>query len=130
MTRLLRQSSGCLLLVTMLGILPGCASTGRSPYGNLVGEWDMKTNLRGGYIDATMELAVEDGKLVGVWESQGMEMKMHDLAVDGDRLTFKRTIGDSTDLLFEGKVDGDRISGKYSGPFGELDCTGERTKKE
>jgi len=114
----------------MLSILPGCASTGRSVYGNVLGEWGMKTNLRGGYIDATMELAVEDGKLVGTWESQGMEMKMHDLAVEGDKLSFKRTIGDSTELSFQGTVDGDTISGKYSGPFGELDCEGKRREKD
>lgn len=96
----------------------------------IVGAWDMEIELQGNRIDATMSLKLDDGQyLVGTWSSQGRKMKMASIAIDGDTLSFNRTLGgDGPTLRFTGKVAGDKIDGKYDTPFGELKCTGTRKK--
>ncbi len=93
---------------------------------SIVGDWEMKTAFGGGSIDATMSLTLKEGKLTGLWLSQGEEMKLVDVALKGNKLSFKRVIPDGPELAFSGKIDGNKIAGKYTGGFGELDCSGKR----
>jgi len=93
----------------------------------VLGRWEMKTELGGNAIEATMTLSVEDGKLAGTWTSQGNDMEMSDLTLSGDKLTFKRTIPGGRELKFEGTIKGNNIAGHYTGPFGKLRSTGSRT---
>jgi len=102
-------------------------SAGAGDVDTVLGDWEMKTALGGEFIDAVMSLSLKEGKLTGVWKSQGREMEMKNLHLDGDRLRFKRTIQPGQDLVFDGTIDGNRISGTYNGAFGELECTGKRT---
>jgi hypothetical protein len=95
----------------------------------VVGAWDMETVLGDNVMEAVMTVAFEDGRLSGVWSSQGREMEMTDLAFDGERLTFTRSIGPEMVVTFEGRVDGDRVEGTYSGAFGELESTGTRREE-
>lgn len=101
------------------------ASSGKE----LLGAWEMKTAFQGGFIPATMTLKLEEGKLSGVWSSQGMEMPMTDIVFKKGTLRFKRTMGPGgASLAFEGTVTGDEISGQYTGPMGELESNGKRKK--
>ncbi|MCH8851934.1 MAG: DUF3179 domain-containing protein [Planctomycetes bacterium] len=92
----------------------------------IVGEWNMRTEFSGQMIDATMTISEEDGALTGKWVSMGREMELSGLEFDGRKLSFKRSLGASQDLRYEGTVQGDKITGRYSGPFGELPSNGER----
>ena len=93
---------------------------------SILGEWEMKTKLEEQFIEATMSLSIQDHRLAGVWLSQGREMVMRELRFDGSKLSFKRNIGPGQELEFHGTVEGDRISGTYTGAFGELECSGRR----
>ncbi len=101
-------------------------------YKAILGDWEMETEFQGSIIPAVMILSVRDGKLEGVWESMDQEMELIDLKFDGEKLSFKRTMGEGGDTInFEGTVKGDEISGKYISPMGgEYECTGKRTTTE
>ncbi len=94
----------------------------------LLGQWAMETKLGERSIDATMVISRNGETVSGIWLSQGSEMKMLDLAFDGSKLSFKRMIGEQA-LTFTGQLDGQRITGHYVGPFGQLDCSGQRIPK-
>ena len=103
--------------------------TGDERYATVLGSWEMKTAFQGSFIEATMTLKVENGKLTGMWTSQGGEMKMSDVKLDGNKLSFTRTMGPGgPPLAFEGKIDGNKIEGKYKHEeMGVLKCTGKRS---
>ena len=93
----------------------------------VVGAWDMETEFQGQQMPATMTISMEEGELAGVWASQGMEMVMTNILVDGEKLSFERTMGQGGAVMtFEGTVDGDTISGKWVTEMGELACSGRR----
>ncbi|MCH8878650.1 MAG: DUF3179 domain-containing protein [Planctomycetes bacterium] len=92
----------------------------------IIGEWYMKTEFSGQMIDATMTISEENGALTGAWVSMGHEMELSGLEFDGRKLSFKRSIGPGQDMTYEGTVRGDKITGRYNGPFGELNSNGER----
>lgn len=95
----------------------------------VVGTWEMKTEFRGGKIPATMSLKLEDKKLVGTWSSQGMDMKMKAITLDGNTISFKRSIGEGgPSLAFTGTLNGDKLDGKFSGMMGEMKCAGTMKK--
>ncbi len=94
--------------------------------GAIVGDWAMKTDAGGQSIEAIMSLSVANGQLVGMWKSMGREMKMTDLKIEGNRLSFKRAMGPEQVLSFTGSVDGNAISGAYKSDFGEMPCKGKR----
>ena len=91
----------------------------------LVGDWEMITEYDGQQIPATMSLAVKEGKLVGVWKSQGGEMAMQDIVLKDGTLTFHRTMGDGGQKMsFSGKVEGAMVSGEWASEMGNLSCKG------
>jgi hypothetical protein len=111
------------VLVTFLVVVPSLADGQES----VVGEWEMVTDFQGQEISATMTITIEDGELVGVWTSQGQDMPMHEIGLDGDTLTFNRSMGQGgATLAFVGTVEGDEIKGAWSGQMGELSVTGKR----
>ena len=75
---------------------------------------------------ATLTLSVKDGELIGVWSSRGYETKLANLKLEGDRISFQRTIPGGAELRFEGTISGDLINGTTTGPFGELESNGRR----
>lgn len=113
------------------------ASRGDMPHGRVIahgttapmlGNWKMSTEFQGGHIPAMMALTMKDGKLTGTWSSQGMDMPMKEIEVNGKTLKFKRQMGDDGPaLVFEGTLNGSKIEGTYTGQFGQLKTTGTRT---
>jgi signal peptidase I len=89
-------------------------------------------SIQGSIIPAVMTLSVRDGKLKGIWVSMDQEMELIDLKFDGEKLSFKRTMGEGGDTInFDGTVKGNEISGKYISPMGgEYKCTGKRKTTE
>ena len=92
----------------------------------VVGDWEMKTEFGGQIIEATMTLSVKDDALVGMWVSMGRDMELSNVEFDGQTLSFNRELGPGQRLSFEGSVQGNKITGKYSGPFGEINSNGAR----
>ena len=117
-----------LLVPTLLVALPlTLAPTAAGQAEALVGVWDMATEFQGQQIPATMTIELEDGELVGTWASQGGEMAIVDLVLDGSSISFGRRMGaDGPMLRFDGTLDGDAIEGKFVTGQGELPCTGQR----
>ena len=95
-------------------------------YTAVLGDWKMETEFGGQTIDGTMTLSLKNGALTGQWVSMGREMELSGLEFDGRKLIFKRSLGSGQDLTYEGTVQGDKITGRYNGPFGELSSNGER----
>ena len=116
--------------VSMLAAAAPVMAVQEGDHPTVVGEWNMVTQFQGQEIPATMRISVEDDKLVGVWISQGGEMELTDLTLEGDKLTFSRTMGRGGQALeFEGTVEGDEIKGEYASPMGgALVCTGTRAE--
>jgi len=93
----------------------------------VLGEWDMETDFQGRMMASKMSLVARDGKVYGTWTtSRGRGTDMLDLSFKGDKLSFKRAIGNDMTITFEGKVEGDKVVGKHIAPFGEMACTGKR----
>ncbi len=116
------------LIVPVVAIAAGAGEPSQDEAEKAVlGTWDMETEFQGDQMPATMTISMEDGELTGVWASQGMEMKMTNILVDGDKLSFERTMGDGGMVMtFDGTVEGDTISGKWITGMGELPCAGKR----
>jgi hypothetical protein len=111
------------VVATFLVVVPALAAGQES----VVGEWEMVTDFQGQEISATMTITIEDGEMVGVWTSQGQDMPMHEIDLDGNTLTFNRSMGQGgATLAFVGTVEGDEIKGTWSGQVGELSVTGKR----
>jgi hypothetical protein len=130
MTKLFSRTAAWAIVATVCISLTGCASAERRRADMLIGQWEMKTNMGGRSIAAVMTLSREDGQFVGVWESMGREMKMVDIEVDGNTLSFNRSMGGGMSLEFVGEFDGDEIKGTYSTPMGELTSTGHKSESE
>ncbi len=112
------------VVAVVLVVAPGFASAQQEA---VVGEWEMVTDFQGQQIAATMKISVEDGELVGVWTSQGEDIPMREVKIDGETLTFNREMGrGGATLSFEGTVEGDEISGRWISDMGELPCSGKR----
>lgn len=102
------------------------AGVDRTMVESILGDWDMETKRRGHSMSATMSLSFEGGTLVGMWASRGREMPLIDVKYVDNKLTFKRRMRGDMELAFEGTIEGNRISGKYTGAFGEMESGGTR----
>ncbi len=94
--------------------------------GGFLGSWSMSTELRGNEIPAILTLSEEDGELEGLWISQGREMPLENITIDGDRIRFDREIPGGTVLHFDGRSSEETLEGAWTGPFGEAPCSGRR----
>ncbi len=93
-----------------------------------LGSWAMSTEIEGRKIPATLTLVWQEGNLKGTWQNQGRTMELSHIEISGVSLRFQRQMSPDSSLSFTGKLDGERIQGKYSGPFGELACSGARAQ--
>jgi hypothetical protein len=94
----------------------------------IVGKWDCNaTSSNGNQIPATMTVREDSGKLSGTLVTgDGAELALVEPKLEADRFTFKVMVNGeaySVDL----KVDGAKLSGKYSGPEASGDF--QATKK-
>ncbi|MCV7316652.1 hypothetical protein ABQE69_14085 [Mycolicibacillus trivialis] len=93
------------------------------------GTWNLSIATPIGKIKAVVELRRQDGILTGVAHGAGEEVQLSDVAVDGDRLTWKQAITKPMrlNLVFDVTVDGDRLKGSSkAGRLPASKVTGER----
>ncbi|MFD9542320.1 hypothetical protein [Streptomyces sp. NPDC060022] len=77
------------------------------------GTWDLSISTPIGRIEAVVELLDRDGVLTGVAHGVGEEVPLGDVALDGDRLTWKQAVTKPmrVNLAFALEVDGDTLVG-------------------
>jgi hypothetical protein len=77
------------------------------------GTWDLYISTPIGKIQAVVELHRQDGVLTGTSHGAGEEVPLGDVALDGDRLTWKQAITRPLrlNLAFAVIVDGDSLAG-------------------
>ncbi|MFT5286738.1 MAG: hypothetical protein ACI8TQ_002910 [Planctomycetota bacterium] len=123
--------TSCLTMGLGFGFIAGCSSTPgisgvevREPY---VGQWGMTTVMGSNEISAVLTLAYsESGELEGTWDSRGQRVDLIELAIDGSSVRFAREMPGGQRLSFTGTIEGEDISGNWTGSFGELASSGTR----
>lgn len=96
---------------TFEGALEGEAKTGADA---VVGKWSITVNMSSDKLTITKNA---DGTLAGKWEGRRGESKISNMKFEGGKLTFIRTMdfgGQIRDAEFEGTVEGDKITGKFT----------------
>ena len=78
-----------------------------------VGTWKLVSS-NGEEYQWTMTVKEEDGKLSGTLAGDPGEFPLVDPKVDGDKFTFKVTVGDN-EYTVETKITGDKLEGTYKG---------------
>ncbi|MFC8587729.1 hypothetical protein ACFUGD_24740 [Streptomyces sp. NPDC057217] len=93
------------------------------------GTWNLSVSTPIGTMKAVVELRERDAVLTGVAHGAGEEVPLHDLALDGDRLTWKQSVTKPMrlNLAFDVTVDGDTLRGtSRAGRLPASKVTGER----
>lgn len=93
------------------------------------GTWNLSVSTPIGKMKAVVELRDQDGILTGVARGAGEEVPLGDLALDGDRLTWKQAVTKPLrlNLTFDVTVDGDTLQGaSKAGRLPSSKVTGER----
>ncbi|WP_030410665.1 hypothetical protein [Streptomyces sp. NRRL S-1448] len=96
---------------------------------SLEGTWNLSVSTPIGTMKAVVELREQDGVLTGVAHGAGEEVPLNDVALDGDRLTWKQTVTKPMrlNLAFDVTVDGDTLQGtSKAGRLPSSKVTGER----
>lgn len=94
-----------------------------------VGTWNSEMDLQGNLINVTIAITEVDGKLAGKWSSPRGESDLNNVAFEGNKLTFSRTMnrdGQELTLDFSGTVDGDKLDGTLSSAMGDIPLKGTR----
>lgn len=93
------------------------------------GVWDLTIVTPIGRVQPVVELRTENGLLVGTAHGAGETLPLKDVALDGDRLTWKQSITRPMrlDLTFAVTVDGDTLTGtSKAGRLPSSKVTGRR----
>ncbi len=93
------------------GALEGEAKTGADA---VLGKWSITVIMSSDKLTITKNA---DGSYAGKWEGMRGESKISNMKFEGGKLTFIRTIdfnGQIRESEFEGTVEGDKITGKFS----------------
>ncbi|MER6306860.1 hypothetical protein ACWCXK_32395 [Streptomyces sp. NPDC001739] len=96
---------------------------------SLEGTWNLSVSTPIGKMKAVVELREQDGVLTGVAHGAGEEVPLNDVALDGDRLTWKQAVTKPMrlNLAFDVTVDGDTLRGtSKAGRLPSSKVTGER----
>ncbi len=77
------------------------------------GTWDLSISTPIGMIEAVVELRRQDGVLTGTANGAGEDVPLSDIALDGDRLTWKQAITKPLrlNLVFAVTVTGATLTG-------------------
>jgi hypothetical protein len=101
------------------------AQTPAQKYGALLGTWDAQTE------DAAytfiFEFSLEDGTLKGKYTGASGTTPMDKLVFENNNFSFSVTVNDMT-LDYSGYIDGDKLTGQVSLPFGQAGITGKKRK--
>ncbi len=120
------------IAVTVFALnIPGNAQNGSSAYKPFLGRWDLTLKAAGKEYPSWIEISEDGGQLkvlmVGRW---GSTRPLPKIQIENGVLTFvspKEEEGSDHDLVFQGKIVGNNLSGTTIGPDGTTwQWTGER----
>ncbi|MYT68988.1 MULTISPECIES: hypothetical protein [unclassified Streptomyces] len=79
----------------------------------VAGTWDLTVSTPIGVLQAVLELRDTEGELSGVAHGAGEEVPLTDVALDGDRLSWRQAVTRPLrlNLAFAVTVDGDTLAG-------------------
>lgn len=106
----------------LLAVAPAAAQ-------DAVGEWDVEMDYQGRNITGKLTIKSDGDSLTGTWSGQRGESELSEVKIEDGKLTFVRVLdfgGQEVFLNFEGKVDGNALTGKFITDFGDMDVTGKR----
>jgi hypothetical protein len=94
----------------------------------IVGEWEFKSQWPGRTSTATMTITKNDeGKYEGTWSAQWGESTLSDITYENGKMKFVQTSnfgGQEMKTTYEGAVDGNTITGKAQGQWGDFTFDG------
>ena len=97
---------------------------------NPVGEWNMQTDVQGQITKFTMTVAKEgEAFKAKIASEQYGPQDLSDFKFENATITFTRNLdvgGQVIEMLFKGKIEGDKIAGAYSVQGVDLPVTGTR----
>ena len=97
-------------------------AAGQNAAAQFVGRWDLTLKDAGQEYPSWIEIGQKDGKLTALFTGRwGNARELPKINVDGARLTFvspKEEEGSKADLVFEGQLKGESLSGTVNGPDG------------
>jgi imidazolonepropionase-like amidohydrolase len=108
------------------GVTPS-ATTSALP--NVSGTWALNIEIPGQPVQATLVLAQQEDKLSGSLQSQfgNSEITGGEISADGFRFSNTVSVGGQTfDVLFNGKINGNQLSGTATTPQGTFPITGTK----
>jgi len=95
----------------------------------IVGEWQIEMDFQGNKVPAKLVFAREGDALKGKFIGQRGEEELQQVQFDGAKVKFLRKInrqGQEFELTYEGTVAGDKLTGAFSTPMGEMEANGAR----
>lgn len=111
--------------VVVASAVASCALAQRAGQGGtaaIVGRWDLTLKGAGHEYPSWIEIGQKDGKLTALFTGRwGNARPLPKTEVDGTRVTFvspKEEEDSKADLVFEGALKGERLSGTVNGPDG------------
>lgn len=100
---------------------------------NPVGEWSMETDVQGQITKFTLTITKDGEALKGkIASEQYGPQDLTDLKVDNATVTYTRKLdvgGQVIEMLFKGKIEGDKLTGAYSVQGVDLPVTGSRKSR-
>ena len=97
---------------------------------NPVGEWNLQTDVQGQITKFTLTITKDGEALKGKISSEtygGQDLT--DLKIENGTVTYTRKLdvgGQIVEMLFKGKIEGDKLTGAYSVQGVDLPVTGNR----
>jgi len=101
-----------------IGVFVAAAAFGQAPGANLTGEWELTTLFFGVPLAERLTLKVEKGKLTGSVSHRGKSMPVSG-RVDGETVSFEYKGDDGSRNLYEGRIQGAELTGRYTATGGE-----------
>ncbi|MBI4606340.1 MAG: hypothetical protein HY721_30615 [Planctomycetes bacterium] len=104
--------------------------TRRKPISPALGRWDLKYAIGDREISATLAVSAgPGGALEAKWTTETGEHVVSDVKLEGGKLSLARKskIGEREfESTYEGKVDGNKLTGIIKGQLGEIPASGQR----
>ncbi len=98
---------------------------------SIIGDWDVTIKTPIGSLGVVYAFTKQDGTLAGTATAKGEAVPLHDIVVDGQRITWRQSVTKPMrlNLDFEVTVDGDRMTGhSRAGRLPRSAVTGERRR--
>jgi len=106
----------------------GVGSTPSTSSGQVVGEWEFKSQMPARTSQATMTITKNaEGKYEGKWTTQRGEGTLSDIKFDNGKLSFVQTNnsgGQEMKTTYEGTIEGGKMKGSGKRQFGEVTFEG------